>query len=64
MLKQENKRTVTVTCLGTMSNDEAMDILATYIAKKIYEKRYGKNPKENERRCEEWKKYKKYSQKL
>ena len=37
MLKQENKRTVTVTCLGTMNNDEAMDILATYIAKKIYE---------------------------
>ncbi len=50
MLKQENKRTVTVTCLGTMSNDEAMDILATYIAKKIYEKRYGENSKENERR--------------
>ena len=43
MLKQENKRTVTVTCLGTMNNDEAMDILATYIAKKIYEKRYEEN---------------------
>lgn len=34
------ERTVTVTYLGTMSNDEAMDILAEYIAKKIYEKRH------------------------
>ena len=33
------ERTVTVTCLGTMSNDEAIDILAEYIAKKIYKKR-------------------------
>ena len=45
MLKQKNKRTVTVTCLGTMSNDEAMDILAKYIAKKIYEKRHVENSK-------------------
>lgn len=47
MLKQKNKRTVTVTCLGSMSNDEAMDILATYIAKKIYEKRHVENPKKD-----------------
>ena len=46
MLKQENKRTVTVTCLGTMNNDEAMDILATYIAKKIYESDDKKHDKE------------------
>ena len=47
MSRQENKRTVTVTCLGTMSNDEAMDILATYIAKKIYEKRHTENSKKD-----------------
>ena len=47
MLKQENKINVTVTGLGTMNNDEAMDILATYIAKKIYEKRYEENPKKD-----------------
>ena len=47
MPRQENKRTVTVTCLGTMSNDEAMDILATYIAKKIYEKRHTENSKKD-----------------
>ena len=47
MLKKENKRTVTLTCLGTINIDEAMDILATYIAKKIYEKRYEENPKKD-----------------
>lgn len=36
------ERTVTVTCLGTMSNDEALDILAEYIAKKIYEKKHSR----------------------
>lgn len=35
-------RTVTVTCLGTMSNDEALDILAEYIAERIYEKKHGR----------------------
>lgn len=44
MPKQENKRTVTVTCLGTMSKEETIDILATYIAKKIYEQRHQDNP--------------------
>lgn len=47
MSKQENKRTITVTCLGTMSNNEAMDILATYIAKKIYEQRHQDNFKKD-----------------
>ena len=50
MLKQENKRTITVTCLGTMSDDEALDILATYIAKRIYAKRYPKNSKKTDER--------------
>lgn len=46
-MKKIENRTVTVTCLGTMSNDEAMDILATYIAKKIYEKRHVENSKKD-----------------
>ena len=46
-MKKIGGRTVTVTCLGTMSNDEAMDILATYIAKKIYEKRHTENSKKD-----------------
>ena len=33
-------RTVTVTCIGTMSNEEASDILAEYIAKRIYKERH------------------------
>ncbi len=32
-------RTVTVTCLGTITNDEAIDILAEIIAKAIHNKR-------------------------
>jgi len=32
-------RTITITCLGIMQNDEALNILAEYIAKKIYEKK-------------------------
>ena len=32
-------RKVTFTYLGTMSDDEALDILAEYIAKRIYKKR-------------------------
>lgn len=46
-MKKIENRTVTVMCLGTMSNDEAMDILATYIAKKIYEKRHVENSKKD-----------------
>lgn len=46
-MKKIENRIVTVTCLGIMSNNEAMDILATYIAKKIYEKRYEENAKKD-----------------
>ena len=45
-MKKIENRIVTVTCLGIMSNNEAMDILATYIAKKIYESDDKKHDKE------------------
>ncbi len=38
-------RTVTVTCLGTMSNEEAIDFLAEQIAH-IYHKKYENKNKE------------------
>lgn len=47
MPKQENKRTITVECLGIMSKEETLDILATYIAKKIHEQRHTENSNEN-----------------
>jgi hypothetical protein len=47
MPKKIGNRTVTVTCLGTMSNEEALDILATYIAKRIYKKRHQDNSKKD-----------------
>lgn len=46
-MKKIENRIVTVTCLGIMSNNEVMDILATYIAKKIYEKRHVENSKKD-----------------
>lgn len=40
-------RTVTVTCLGTMSNEEAIDFLAEQIAYVYHEKYENKKSEEN-----------------